>query len=689
MFKAIPAQRTIIELQMVKKIVYAREKGDMSNQVTYVELDKIKDLVDLNEPTIDDLDDFWYRIIRERISKLSDYSYNSLILYTITKKYLLSNNSVKHILEMLCNCITMHNSHGGIFKWRLSFYWLDAMILNGYKMTPTETVLLDKLGYVKSYLLQDFKHITVADLEMLFTASNIINDIVSDNKTKIDAIIDLVKLSGHKITNRCVLLAIKTGLGLCDQQIWDCAWIHRGEMLHADDMQKFKPIIYTFFNRLFSFFELLNYKYRDAPTFAFERILKMVFAKKINYFCDGLNDIILQCVIEYLESKQVPIKISHICNIYDVIKFGLQYLLSKCDPLKDPITDNDIKCILSNNVLNIDAIKLFQQKFDYKFSQEIFEYAFRTNNNVLLNLVCSQQTFDCTPCCVKYAFEYGNHDMIRYVLEQKITPSDKNIESLCISPNIANIQKIINMLHIYGISMSQKTKELIVLTIGQSLESFNMEPSIVDRLKYIFNSYPAVAIKNKGMNKLRAMFRCDKIETIQNYIKTSKLVPDIYCFENAVIGQNLNAIMYAAREYGYIPTMPIIMKCRDFNVRVGLLNKFYPHMMIFNYLSDQKSIVKPVSDPKVESIAKQVVEPKVESIAKPVSEPKVKPIAKQVVEPKVPPIAKPVSDPKVKPIVKQVVESETHILLDERPIKKISKKTTSKPASNIMFVSFD
>lgn len=663
MFKAIPTHRKHSEIKLIEKMLYNKNQcKQYLNLISYDDIDKIKELIDLNNPTIDDLDDFCKRNICKQINNLEYYSYYSLILYTITKKCLLSKNILNTILQTLAGVLTYYKLAGGKFKWRLNFYWLDAMILNGYKLSSLEKIALKEIGYVKSYLLQDFKHITVTDLEMLFTASNIINDIVSDNKTKIDAIIDLVKSSGHKITNRCILLAIKTGLSLCDQQICDFAWIHRDVV----DMQKFKPIIYTFFNRLFNFFELLNYKY--TCTFTFERILKMVFEKKINFFCNDLNNIILRCVIEYFESKQMPIKACHICNNYRTLKFGFEYLVSKCDPSKDTFTDNDIKCLLTKSVINFDAIKIFQQKFNCKFSQEIFEHSFRTNNKYLLDFVCSQQTFDCTPCCIKYAFEYRNYDMIQYLLEQKITPSDKNIESLCISTNISNIVKIIKLLHIYGISMSEKTKQLIVLTIGESFDSFNMKPHIFNRLKSIYDPLlprSTYRIKTKGIHKLRSMFCNENIETIQYYIKINSIVPDIYCFENAVMYQNFNAIMYAVQEYGYIPTIPIIMKCQNFNVRIALLNKFYPHMMVFNYLSNKKTNESKVKESKKVSNTTLLIDSDINPVIEPTNN----------------------MSPKL------TIEHKTHIMpdeIDERPIKKISKKlTTNSASSDTMFVSFD
>jgi hypothetical protein len=194
--------------------------------------------------------------------------------------------------------------------------------------------------------------------------------------------------------------------------------------------------------------------------------------------------------------------------------------------------------------------------------------------------------------------------------------------------------------------MSQKTKELIVLISGKTFESFNIEPYISNRLRSIVDPF-YIKTKNNGtpIQKLRKMFKDAEIKNIQKYIKTNKIIPDIYCFENAVIGQNAKAIMFAVREYGYVPTLPIIMKCSSFHVRLALLNIFYPDMVVFNFVCDKK---------KVKSKKKPIVKPKTELTVQTVT-----------------------------------IESNPHILPDERPIKKISKKPTSKPSNSVMFVSFD
>jgi hypothetical protein len=177
--------------------------------------------------------------------------------------------------------------------------------------------------------------------------------------------------------------------------------------------------------------------------------------------------------------------------------------------------------------------------------------------------------------------------MIKYLLEQKVCPTDANIRNICVT-NYNKALTIVNLLNLYAVPMSQRTKELISLTTGIKCETFGLEPHISDRLLSLAGKGNLLSKKTKAtpIKILRSMFSHKKLGDILQYMSAQKLTPDIYCFENAVIGQNLQVIMYVNSKYEYVPTILTIMMCGDRGFRVFLLNKFYPEMIQFNYLDD-------------------------------------------------------------------------------------------------------
>jgi len=599
----------------------------------------------------------------------------SALLEIVSQNYRFTTKEILRILKNFESSVPPDtDSQYKICQYRLDFYWLDLQIKNfGYKVTGAQQQQLDKLKYIKSFLLLEPANITHINLEYMFTISKVIHDILSNDPDDIKWFVDYIKKSKCVLTDICLANAFRTITSL---------YKYRIDTPKNDPYEK----LMQFYDSIMKFFDLFSYKLSSDVA----GIILACF-HHIRKYNEKMNLKTLSSFLHDVKNRNAQIGAKQLCEQYHHIYLSLNDVMKHIDISQNVLTDDDIATLFNNRYTMLryardqhDFLPWFMKLKDlcnYKFSQRIFEYSIVNSEVDLFEKIILENTFECTPKCVKYAFLRGESTFIDYVLQQKIQPTIKDIKLLCIAPiSSLELEKIIALFTAYNISLTSEIKEMLTLTIyNRKMISKNC----VDRLEYLrgectltTNSSIQTSVSSVPLIVLRNMFRYKDHYTvvdIKKFIELHKIVPDVYCFENAIMTGNPDFIDYVTTEYNYIPTVPIIMKCTPWEFAVGLLYQFYPELVKFQYIDDTNILAqtKIIEDKKSITNQEDDTDSEGEKPVKKVTKKGV--VTKKQKDDTDSEDEKPVKKVTKKGIVTKKQKDDTDSE-DEKPVKKVTKK---------------
>lgn len=579
----------------------------------------------------------------------------SALLELISQQYQFKKKEIVRILKNFEGTIRPDSdSQYKICQYRLDFYWLDLQIKNfGYKVTEAQQQQLNKLKYIKSFLLLEPANITHINLEYMFTISKVIHDIVSDNPDDKKWFIDYIKKSKCVMTNICLLNSIRTFSSLYKYR-------HDAYQTSASPNQHEKLL--QIYNSIMKFFDLFNYKLSSD-----DAGIILTYFHHITEYPTKINLEILTSFLHDVKNRNAQIGAKQLCEQYQHLYLSINDIMKLVDFSDNVLTDEAVESLFRNRQSIPDYNKdkhiflpWFMQLKDlcnYKFTQRIFEYSIVHGELDLFNKIILENTFECTPKCVKHAFLRGEIIFIDYILQQKIQPTIKDIKLLCIS-KITHIQlaAIISIFDAYHISLTSEIKEILTLTTYYRF----IDNNCAERLAFLKGNTTLISdygvyvnFSNIPLLVLRDMFRyVDRytIDDIKKFIELHKIVPDVYCFENAILTGVTDLINFVTTEYNYIPSVPIIMKCTPWEFAVGLLYQFYPDLVKFHYVDDTNILAQTtvIEDKNSDTIQQNDTDSE--------GEKPVKKVAKKTVATK-----------------KQQNDTDSE---GEKPVKKVTKKTS-------------
>jgi hypothetical protein len=478
----------------------------------------------------------------------------SAILEIISQHYQFTTKEILKILKNFEGSVPPDSdSQYKICQYRLNFYWLDLQIKNfGYKITEAQQEQLNKLKYIKSFLLLEPADITHINLEYMFTISKVIHDILSDNPDDIKWFVDYIKKSKCVLTDICLANAFRTITSL---------YKYRGDARINNPYEKIMQV----YDLIMKFFDLFNYKL--TPDVA--GIILASFYH-ITLFHEGMDKKLLSRFLHDVKNRNAQIGAKQLCEQYHHIHLLLNDIMTYVDFSQNVLTDDIIETLFNNRRAMPNYAKdrhVFLPWFmklknlcNYKFTQRIFEYSIVNGEVDLFSKIILENTFECTPNCVKHAFLRGEPIFIDYVLQQKIQPTVKDIKLLCVAHiSSLRLSEIIAIFTAYNIPLTSEIKEMLTLT--------TYYPQLIDenhvaRLAYLRGECTLTA--NSGIPKivssmplivLRNMFKYKDhytVNDIKKFIELHDLVPDVYCFEHAIMTGNPDFINYVTTDFNML-----------------------------------------------------------------------------------------------------------------------------------------
>ena len=521
-----------------------------------------------------------------------DMKLYSTALAIVSQYHKFPTKDITRLLKKLVRYISLD-----IEDWKkMDFYWLDNQIKHfGYKITTLQQQYLNDLEYTKSFLLLEPTKCTPTDLEHMFTITKVVSDILSKNIKDKQYIIDYIRKSKCKLTDICLINTFKVGIYI---------FTH---------LQPYESMQYMhLYDLIMNFFDLFNYKLTPdvASIILIDFPLKIYDDEESDEEIDIYKDNkkTLYHILDNLKTRNALLTIKHFCEhyYYSFIRSAINIIVKYIDFTKNVMTDDDVENLFNDTKNAYEDILTEFEKIKklckYKYTQRIFEYSIINNIEILfINILLENNTFVCTPICVKYAFLHVNKTFIEYVLEQKICPTINDIKFMFLHKKYSHIiDDITKLLGIYSVPLTNDIKEL--LTLRGYVSDVLIDKQDSDRLKYLKCEDVPITKSIVPIEVLRSMFRdvkYDSVNKIKKFIKLHNVTPDLYCFENAIISSNIYLINYVVTEYKYVPTIPIIMKCSPWDFAVTLLYHFYPELAKFHFIknNEDKQIVVPVEKP--------------------------------------------------------------------------------------------
>lgn len=222
----------------------------------------------------------------------------------------------------------------------------------------------------------------------------------------------------------------------------------------------------------------------------------------------------------------------------------------------------------------------FIKKINLVLNQEIANYRFENNNNNLFNVLIGNEKNEDIPLTIKfnkkhmsYSCNYLDYDKIVFLLNNKMKPSNEDINSLLLLNNKYSI-KILELFGNYGINTNTlttvKLQNTLDLTKSQLKE---LKSKFMRKSNYIkINKNPTIEILEK-------LFLFDTLENIKKYIELHKIKINLTCCENSILNSNIDVMTYVLSETNYIPSIKCINKIDDFSKRLFMLEKYYSNLL--------------------------------------------------------------------------------------------------------------
>lgn len=210
------------------------------------------------------------------------------------------------------------------------------------------------------------------------------------------------------------------------------------------------------------------------------------------------------------------------------------------------------------------------ESLTYEKTQEAFEYVVFYDLVNLIDIYKEDPEIKLNKKLMTYACNNGNYDLVIYLLNNKLLPSEDDLFSFC---NYDKADELLQIISNFGIKISDDIFRYRLLS--NPYAKLNIDKKYKDSLKY--NKIKKRLSKNTTdkMEILRHMFLVeDDWIKIENYIELNNLTVDDKCLDNIMLN-NETMIYYAIKKYKFIPSLSAITRIKDVNVRMKLMMRFY------------------------------------------------------------------------------------------------------------------
>lgn len=231
--------------------------------------------------------------------------------------------------------------------------------------------------------------------------------------------------------------------------------------------------------------------------------------------------------------------------------------------------------------------------YNFHCTQQLFETACQYNNYTLYQYVKSKIEPDYNTQCLKYVCYNANDTMILDFLEQKIFPTTEDILNICVSDSKGK-DAIINKIIGYGLSVTDEIYEILRFA-GINPTVNHIDEVIINRMNNYCQTTLTSALRKKyddlqtnvlvgnAQDHLRNLYLMSNLDNINYFEGKHNLVPDVLCFENALLNKELTVMSHVFENYNYVPNVLAITRIKEEEKRFTLLRKFYPELCKIDY----------------------------------------------------------------------------------------------------------
>lgn len=245
------------------------------------------------------------------------------------------------------------------------------------------------------------------------------------------------------------------------------------------------------------------------------------------------------------------------------------------------------------------------KKYNYVPDQNIFNYCFEYCDDAMFDSICELQissNIKFTSNHMTHACSNKNMTMLKFLLDQKLSPSENDIQKLSINID-STTSDMIKLISAYSNVVPKEIKKMLeyvgasdpdkvintktILTKLNAMTASEEEMKLAKK-KYFHGANFKKLQKDGSIENLRVMFLFDTIDNIKQFMQLHKIEPDLICCSNSVINEDSKVILYVFDNYSYKPSILHILKSNDWNKRIYLLSMFYPEMTDLTSHDEQK-----------------------------------------------------------------------------------------------------
>ena len=496
----------------------------------------------------------------------------------------LKNNEIDdNYLDEIFHCFGRY----GVYRHKHANYlFLNPLLENGYNFSQLHYQKL--FGGANPLVLNMAEH---ADLNLT------IESIAACLTASTDANI-LIKLKNVIASNNIVFT--KKNISTCMWEIY-----FENEKSEVMSITKY----YKFTYKLLNLCVLCGFNFDKVSTIEiFETIMNCV---RVNlrspdaFYAE--HAIAIKNIIQFFKDQPVQITVDMFIKMM-YSERNMMHLLQHINPIYEIILQNKMLDFEITNENMIQMLRYVNKKrlsesdkfmsclitsYTFDCTQQLFETACQYNNYTLYQHVKSKIEPDYNTKCLKYVCYNANDIMILDFLEHKIFPTTEDILNICVSGS-KNKNAIINKIIEYGLSVTDGIYEILRFA-GINPTVNHIDEVIVNRMNNYCQTTLPGALRKKyddlhtsvltgnAQDHLRNLYLMSNIDNINYFEGKHNLVPDVLCFENALLNKELAVMSYVFENYNYVPSVLAITRIKEEEKRFTLLRKFYPKLCIIDY----------------------------------------------------------------------------------------------------------
>ena len=195
--------------------------------------------------------------------------------------------------------------------------------------------------------------------------------------------------------------------------------------------------------------------------------------------------------------------------------------------------------------------------------------------------------------------------MLVHLLDNKVKPTVDNVYQICANYRYENINikaYVIDIFVKYGLLITDEVNEVLIChkIFLSNKENDRAKSFYIDKNSYEYYSNRkkfcaplSSELKNNtengSMEILEKMFQYSSLYKIKRYIALFNITPNLCCFENALLNNDMRVSMYVLETFDYKPNIMAIIRIGEYPRRMLLLKKLYPEISKIDYPKDDKS----------------------------------------------------------------------------------------------------